>query len=281
MPVVHNRPEHYKGSLEGNCILYELARFTYMDSLMADDVVKSVGRVLAVFELFKEKREALTSSQIASELGYPSSSTNAVLKSLMKLGYLSWDTQSRRYFPTVSITDLGDWIPDNLLANEILEMLEMLHQGTGETVTLSTQIDLNMQFVRVLPGTFPISLSMREGYLGPLFGSAVGTARLAQLSDSHIAKLLNRGSLNDASESDQMSLAEVMTEVEAARSLGYAVGYDRILQDTGAVAMVVPDQPKFVIGVGGLSPRIQRNEGAIVELMQKTIGNPNEAPAIA
>jgi DNA-binding IclR family transcriptional regulator len=252
-----------------------------MDSLMADDIVKSVGRVLAVFELFKEKREAITGSQIASELGYPNSSTNAVLKSLMKLGYLSWDTESRRYFPTVSVTDLGDWIPENLLTNEILEMLEVLHQGTGETVTLSTQIDLNMQFVRVLPGTFPISLTMREGYLGPLFGSAVGTACLSQLSDSQIGKLLNRESLRGASESDQMPLAEVMTEVEAARSRGYAVGYDRILQDTGAVAMVVPNQPKFVIGVGGLSPRIQRNEAAIVELMQKTIANPDEAPALA
>jgi DNA-binding IclR family transcriptional regulator len=240
---------------------------------MADDVVKSVGRVLAVLELFKEKREALTGTQITSELGYPSSSTNAVLKSLVKLGYLSWETQNHRYFPTVSVTGLGDWIPDNLLTHEILEMLETLHRGTGETVTLSTQIDLNMQFVRVLPGTFPISLSMREGYLGPLFGSAVGTACLAQLSDHQISKLLKRDRLTHRNAANPIQLAEVMDDVEATRERGYAVGYDRILQDTGAVAMALPNQPKFVIGVGGLSPRIQRNEKVIVELMRRTIGD--------
>ncbi|WP_298464131.1 helix-turn-helix domain-containing protein [uncultured Erythrobacter sp.] len=247
---------------------------------MADDVVKSVGRVLAVLELFRVKREPLSGSQIATELGYPSSSTNAVLKSLVKLGYLSWDTQSRRYFPTVSVTGLGEWIPDKLLTNEILEMLEALHEGTGETVTLSTQIDLNMQFVRVLPGTFPISLSLTEGYLGPLFGSAVGTACLAPLSDDQISKLLTRVRLQGGSAADQLELAEVMAEVEATRERGYAVGFDLILQDTGAIAMIIPSHPKFVIGVGGLSQRIQRNKEAIIDLMQRTVGDRVVAPLV-
>lgn len=245
---------------------------------MADDVVKSVGRVLAVLELFKEKREPLSGTEVASELGYPSSSTNAVLKSLVKLGYLSWETQSRRYFPTVSVTGLGDWLPEKLLTNEILEMLQVLHEGTGETVTLSTQTDLNMQFVRVLPGTFPISLSLREGYLGPLFGSAVGTASLAQLSDEQISKLLKRVRSEGESGADQLELADVMAEVQATRERGYAVGFDLILQDTGAIAMLIPSHPKFVIGVGGLSPRIQRNKAAIINLMQRTVGNRVVAP---
>ena len=239
---------------------------------MADDVVKSVGRVLAVLDLFKEKRKSLSGTEIAGELGYPSSSTNAVLKSLVKLGYLSWEMQSRRYFPTLKVTDLGDWIPENLLTNNILEMLETLHRGTGETVTLSMQNDLHMQFVRVLPGTFPISLTLREGYLGPLFGSAVGTACIAQLKDDQISKLYERGALTGGNSSEHAEFSDVMSEVEAARKRGYALGYDRIMHDTGAIAMVLPSQPKFIIGVGGLSPRIQRTEGAIVELMQDTIG---------
>ncbi len=247
---------------------------------MADDVVKSVGRVLAVLELFKLRRESLSGSQIATELGYPSSSTNAVLKSLVKLGYLSWDTQSRRYLPTISVTGLGEWIPDKLLTNEILVMLKVLHEGTGETVTLSTQIDLNMQFVRVLPGTFPISLSLTEGYLGPLFGSAVGTACLAQLSDDEISKLLTRVRLKGGSAADQLELADVMEEVEATRERGYAVGFDLILQDTGAIAMIIPSHPKFVIGVGGLSQRIQRNKETIIDLMQRTVGDRVTAPVV-
>ena len=246
---------------------------------MADDVVKSVGRVLAVLELFKEKRESLTGSQIANALGYPSSSTNAVLKSLVKLGYLSWETQGRRYFPTVSVTGLGEWIPDILLTGDILEMLDTLHQGTGETVTLSTQIDLNMQFVRVLPGTFPISLSLREGYLAPLWGSAVGTACLAHMKDEQINKLLKRVASKGGAAADQMQATEVMREVKATRERGYAVGFDMIMQDTGAIAMIIPSNPKFVIGVGGLAPRIQRSKETIIGLMQKTISGPIAAPA--
>ena len=238
---------------------------------MADDVVKSVGRVIAVLELFEAKREALTGAQIASELGYPSSSTNAVLKSLVKLGYLSWNTLTRRYFPTLSVSNLGEWILDDLLANETLEILEALHAATGETVTLSTQNDLNMQFIRVIPGTFPISLSVREGYLGPLFGSAIGTACLSRLNDNQISRLHERGKRSPGSASSKFQLTDVMAEVETARERGFAVGYDRILQDTGAVAIPLPNQPEFVVGVGGLSPRIHRSEEAIVEAMHKAI----------
>lgn len=244
---------------------------------MADDVVKSVGRVITVLELFEAKRESLTGAQIASELGYPSSSTNAVLKSLVKLGYLSWNIETRKYFPTQSVSKLGDWIRDDLMANEAQIILESLHRSTGETVTLSTQNDLNMQFIRVLPGTFPISLSVRIGYLGPLFGSAIGMACLSRLNDDQIGRLLERGKRTPGNEFTKIQLSEVMEEVKVTRQRGYAVGYDRILPDTGAVAVPLPKQPNFVVGVGGLSPRIRRSEKEIVRTMLQAVRDADEA----
>lgn len=238
---------------------------------MTYDVVKSVGRALAVLELFEQRREPLTATDVCRELGYPNSSTDALLKSMVNLGYLSLDTQSRSYFPSMRVTRLGEWLPEQLFTDDIMEMLMALHEVTGETVTLSVQNDLHMQFIRVLPGTFPISLRVTEGYMGPLFGSAVGTAFLSSLQDRQIQRLLQRGKRTPGSVSARIRLAEVMREVEIARKRGYTVGYDRILQDTGAVAMPLAGGRSFVVGVGGLSPRIHRSEANIIRHMRQAI----------
>ena len=56
---------------------------------MNDSIVKSVGRVFEVLELFDAERAALTATTIARTLKYPASSTVALLKSIVRLGYLT------------------------------------------------------------------------------------------------------------------------------------------------------------------------------------------------
>ena len=238
---------------------------------MAQEIVKSVGRVIEVLELFEKRREPMTATEICESLGYPNSSADALLKSLVALGYLTLDTRNRSYFPSLRVMQLGEWIPGKLFSGETMALLEELHEASGETVTLSTQSDLHMQFVRVIPGTFPISLRVTEGYMGPLFGSAVGTAFLSRLKDRQIGRLLQRAKRTPGSVSSRVRLSHIMEEVEETRERGYAVAYDRILSDTGAVAMPLPNHGSFVVAVGGLSPRIHRSEAAIIRHMRRAI----------
>ena len=97
-------------------------------------VVKSVGRVFAVLELFRECRESLNSNSVAEALGYPKSSTIVLLKSMAELGYLAFDHKSKSYFPTPKVSDLGSWLSPELLRGgvvdlvmERLEVLAMQH----------------------------------------------------------------------------------------------------------------------------------------------------------
>lgn len=241
----------------------------------AAEVVKSVARVLEVLELFAQRREPLTGMEVCRTLGYPKSSANAILKSLVTLGYLSLNPENLRYFPSLRVTYLGDWVPDLLLGTvETDEMLEELHRLTGETVTLSMRNEFHMQFIRVLPGSFPISLRVSEGFMAPLFGTAVGAAYLSTLSDADIRGLYERAQKRGALEGQEQNLDAVLADVAAARMDGCARGYERILPDTGAVTAPLKagahDQ-HLVVGVGGLSARIRRSEGKIVRHLKQVI----------
>jgi DNA-binding IclR family transcriptional regulator len=238
-------------------------------------VVKSVGRVIEVFELLRDMRRPLTGTEIGRTLKYPKSSTNAILKSLVALGYLSLDRQNLTYFPSLRLTQLADWVPAALLGSgEAANLLDELHEATSETVTLSMQNDLYVELLRLIPGTFPISLRVREGYVVPLFGTGIGTALLATMSDDEISALGERFNLQARRRRDRLDVLTVLEEVHKVRKSGYAAAYDRLIADTGAVAMALPrslEGRQLVLAVAGLGDRIHRNEAVIIRTMRRAI----------
>ena len=239
------------------------------------NAVKSAARVLEVLELFAQQRRAMSGTQICNALNYPKSSANAILKSLVELGYLALNPDNLKYFPSLRVTYLGDWLPGQLLGTvETTKLLESLHEATGETVTLSMQNGFQMQFIRVLPGTFPLSLRVSEGFMAPIFGTAVGCAYLSTITDVAIRDLYDRAVKRGALKSKAFSLEAVMADVEAARINGCARGYDRILPDTGAIAAPLithSHEQNLVVGIGGLSARIHRSEGSIIKHLKRVI----------
>lgn len=238
-------------------------------------VVKSAGRAFEVLELFRDERRQLTAAEIGQALGYPKSSTNALLKSLVALGYLVINPRTLRYFPSLSVTRLGDWIPAAVLATgDAFAILTEVHAATQETVTLSVQNDFSVNFLKVIPGTFPISLSMTEGFVTSVFGTAVGTAILSQLPDEEIVALAERAKLRNRRRHDRVDVAAVLRAVRDARQQGYAVLYDAVFPDTGAIAMPFPSPVEgfpMAIGVGGLRERIRRNEKRIARTLQQSM----------
>lgn len=240
---------------------------------MNNNVVKSAERVLSVLELFRRKQTPLTASEICNALSYPKSSGDALLKTLVSLGYVALNLQTMRYFPSLRVTKLGDWLPSMVLSDgETLEVLEELHRLTGETITLSMPSGLSMVFLVVIQGTYPISLTIRENVAVPIFSTAVGFAQLATNSDENIEKLTRRA--NRGANRQQVDFGQLMVEIEVTRDAGYAKAYDRVIADTGAIAMALPvsqlDQA-LVVAVGGLSERIKASESKITDIMRRLL----------
>lgn len=238
-------------------------------------VIKSAGRVLEVFEHLRALGEPQTATAIGRALGWPKSSTNALLKSLVALGYLSFDSTRLTYFPTLRVTQLGEWLPPRLLGGAVTgPLLDELHQATGETITLSMQNDQAMQLLRVLPGTFPIALQVSEGYRVPLFGTGIGAAFLSTLEDEEIRRLAERPFPRGPRRTVRVDLELVLRDVRAVRRQGWIAAYDRLTPDTGAIAMPLPtpvEGRSLVIAVAGLSVRMRRNEGQLLRSLRRAV----------
>jgi IclR family transcriptional regulator, KDG regulon repressor len=234
-----------------------------------DDVVKSVGRVFEVLELFDARREPLSATDVERALHYPQSSTLALLKSMVRLGYLAFDRLDRTYLPTMRVAALGHWL-DAAFHGEgrLAALLEDLGESTSETVCLSCQNDLSMQFTQVRLGTQGLIFSVKPGDLAPLFQSAIGLTALSARPDAAIRKLAQRMNRQVRGTTPKVDPDAVLQRVRRIRAVGHGMGYDLYMSGIGAIAWVLlPDKvPRpIVLSVGGPVARIRAREAQIVK----------------
>ncbi len=238
-----------------------------------NSVVKSVGRVFEVLEAFNEIRKPMLAIEIAKRLSYPASSTAALLKSMVKLGYLSFDRRDRRYFPTIRIAIVSEYLHGALFGQgNLMALMGDLHSLIGETIILGVRKDIEAQYVHIIPGIYPIMLNVPPGTVRPLHRSGMGWALLSQSDDAEIRALVDR--VNAAGREAPVEYKKLMAILKEVRTLGYARSYGTYVTGSGIIAMNLPGTAPdrlVAIGAGGPVDRLKAREREIVRLMRRGI----------
>jgi len=239
---------------------------------MKTDPIKSVRRVFALFEMFDRVRRPLALKDVCGAFGYAPSSGAALLKSLVSLGYLDYDRDTRTYFPTMRISLLGQWVEPALFGDgTILSLMNRLYDETGEVVMLATQSDLHAQYIHAVHGAEPLQVPVPPGTLRPLAASGMGWLLLSRQSDAAIEKLCRRIDIEMGARVDRAALTR---NVEAARRDGFVFSKHSVRRGTGIIAMLLPGRAfgrTFAIGVAGSVRRLERKQAAILDALRRGI----------
>jgi DNA-binding IclR family transcriptional regulator len=231
--------------------------------------VKSARRVLSIFLYFEKVRVPRTLSEISQDLGYPISSTLALLRSIQALGYLTYSIESKSYFPTLRFSMLGQWIPERLFAGGgVVKMMESLAAATRETVLLAVQNGLYSQQIHIVETTQSLSYRPPNGTLRPLLRSVAGKVLLCQQSEPQVLKVVERVNAS-GTESHRFEATEILKELAQVRREGYAYAPSVFTPGVASLSVALPvvegDLP-MVISVAGPSSRVNRT--AIPKLLQ-------------
>lgn len=236
-------------------------------------VVKSAGRTLAVLEAFQVWKRRATARELTKKLDMPRSSTNALLASLVRLGYLTFEPENNTYYPSLKVGLLGDWLIGSVRQDPALgKILHDLSMRTGETISTAVRTGYDVQFITIVPSTFPVALNIPEGTLAPLFDSAVGVAWLADQQSREVDRII--GAYNSENGEMRIDTGDVHARIDRMRQAGAAVAYEKVLPDTGAIALAYPRQIQgqtIIVGVAGPDERIRRAEKQIIALMRRLL----------
>lgn len=235
-------------------------------------MVKSAIRVIEILELFDRLQRPLTLSEIADSLGYPRSSTMALLYSLKDQDYMSFDPLEKQYTPTTRVALLGGWIHGSVFQDGVIVgLMNQLQRESGETVMLALQNGMHAQYVHTVQSQDLLRFYLRPGMLRPICRSAVGLAILAQQSTERVRRLVERINAQKIDPQGSVSYASLEQSLEMVRQQGYAFS-DKVTDDACALAIILPTrrgQPPTALGLSGPTRRLARQKEVMYRLMKE------------
>lgn len=242
---------------------------------MSDAVVKSVGRVFAVLELFDRERRALSASEISRALKYPHSSAVAILKSMLTLGYLTLDPGGRAFFPSAKLTRVLEWITTDLHDEAaILGIMEDLHNEVDETINLSRQTGDFITIIHGIESTKLLGIRVRKGSVMPMTKSHTGMVALATYPDDEVRQIIVDQQKRNYPGTRSLTVEQALDEVRQIRKQRLSPGYDVLVEGIGIIAFPLCSQVgsrPLIVAVAGPTERIRSSESNIIRSAKKAI----------
>lgn len=234
--------------------------------------MKSAVRAIEVLGFFEHHHEPAALKTICAALGFPQSSTTALLKTLQTMGYLSYDIATRTYAPTMKVHALGDWIPAALFGSgEILRALENVHAGTRETIVVVTKNDIYVQYIAARISTHSIRHHVDEGSMRLMTTTTLGWLLMSTLKDAEVDNVVRRCNIA-AGLPVSANVSEIVKEVRRARENGYVYGENAPTVGGATIGVVLPvtikGQP-VVIGCGGVLERVRSNRQLYLDVLRR------------
>ncbi|KRB98781.1 transcriptional regulator [Hydrogenophaga sp. Root209] len=240
--------------------------------------VKSAARALELLEHFRAERVPRSRKDIADALGYPQSSTTALLKSLTVLGYLNYDRVQRVYFPTLRVAALGEWIGPTLLGDneQLLEAMRDVHNATGETVSLGLLNDVYIQHVRIIQSTHAMRFYTEEGSMRPVVKSSLGWLLMSTRSPEQIERLVRRSNIVITQPSERVNVAEMVQRILSFKGQSQIYIEGMPFADGATMCALVPvtihGQP-VVLGLGGSLERVRANRVRYAAVLRRAVAS--------
>ena len=236
-------------------------------------VVKSAVRTLEILEYFDEVRHPLNVVGVATALGYPQSSTAALLRSLTSMGYLRYNRIERTYMPTDRVPFLGSWIDPPLFEEAALpRLMRAVGTRTGQLVALAARNDDMAQYIHVLNEPAAVSHHIKIGQKRPLATSGVGHVLLCAMPDNDVKRLFHRINAYAESPEARVDLRALSEQLKVVRDCGYAFTRNRVVEGYGMIALAIPNsctsQP-LALGVGGLCETLELRKEEILRTVRE------------
>ena len=249
-----------------------------------DHVVKSAGRVLRILELFDVLKREAPVSEVSELLELPQSSTSVLLRSLVVMGYLSYNRQTRAFAPTTRVALLGSWVNGPLLSDgPLIRLMHRLNVRTGQAVILAVRNQIWSQYIHVVQAISPVRLFVMKGSRRPLVCSATGLTLLSDLPDGEVKRIGMRFNSEPQEGDLKVCISTLLEKVQAVRQNGYAFNHDTVTRGGGAIAMRLPQlgkcEEELSIGIAAPTDILSTNKEEYVVALYEEIATYIGGPA--
>lgn len=227
-------------------------------------MMRSVQRILAVFESFSASKNSLTLQEIADRIELPKSTAFRIVRSLEQAGYLV-RLEDQRYCLSFRFTRLAGLVKSTLGIREIARpVMKELSEKISETVAIYTVMGRNRVCIdTIAASSSPLRTVMQPGEQMPLQAGSVSKVLLAWLPKTELAPFLPGVVRNS-----KMTQSALLAELAEVRERGYAITHGQRLEGLSAISAPIRDmndEVHYCLTVNGPTVRIEGHEKAFAK----------------
>lgn len=207
---------------------------------MSDSFVSTISKGFQIVDAVASAGSSgMTFARIVEATGIPKASTHRLLRELVDLSALTFDSDTRSYRGGLLLARLGASVTANYDLRTIARpFLQALHDEFGHVATLGIRNDDTGVYIDKIEATdFGLRLHSEIGKSFPMHCTAMGKVLLSHADSSVIRRVLNRR-LEAFTENTITSATQLRKELRQVKAQGYAIDNEEITR--GLVCVAAP-----------------------------------------
>ena len=234
--------------------------------------VQSLGRAFSILEEVARHREGIGLAELSKLVGLHNSTTFHLAKTMVSLGYMRQERDSKRYRVGRPLFALAASALDEIeMVNLATPVLEDLSRESGESGHFAVRMGDSVVVIARTSGTGAFQLTDRVGVVRPAHSTALGKIILASLRPDQLKRFLERVELKPSTAKSITDPSVLLREIAEIRRSAIAFDDGEFNPEVRCVAVPVYHFTGEVIGALGISGPIWRMTDQMLQSRAKLV----------
>ena len=221
--------------------------------------VQSLGRAFSILEEVARHREGIGLAELSKRVGLHNSTPFHLAKTMVSLGYMRQERDSKRYRVGRPLFALAASALDEIeMVNLATPVLEDLSRETGESGHFAVRMGDAVVVIARTSGTGAFQLTDRVGVVRPAHCTALGKIILASLRPDQLKRFLERVEMKPSTKKSITDAASLLREIAEIKRTGIAFDDGEFNPEVRCIAVPVMDFTGQIIGALGISGPVWR-----------------------
>jgi DNA-binding IclR family transcriptional regulator len=240
--------------------------------------IQSLDRAFAILEEIARHRDGIALSELSRRVGLHNSTTFHLVKTMLTLGYVLQEKESKRYRVGTRVFTLAAGALDDIeMVRAARPIMDELTRLTGECSNFAVRAGENVMILARTGGVGLLQVSERAGVTRPSHCTAPGKVLAAALAPAQLERWLSTFELPRLTPKTLADPALLLRELQTVRQTGIAYDDCEFDPEVRCISVPVYDFSSQVIGAIGISGPIWRLSIQRLHEMERLVRNAGEA----
>ena len=234
--------------------------------------VQSLGRAFSILEEVARHRDGIGLAELSKQVGLHNSTTFHLAKTMVSLGYIRQERDTKRYRVGRPLFALAASALDEIeMVNLATPIMEDLSRETGESSHFAVRMGDAVVVIARTSGPGAFQLTDRVGVVRPAHFTALGKIILAALRPDQLKRFLERVELKPSTKKSITEPAVLLREIAEVRRSAIAFDDGEFNPEVRCVAVAVYNFTGDVIGALGISGPVWRMTDQLLQSRAKIV----------